>query len=55
MWWLPEQFDAGTKNDADCELAECPDNGDWEAALVTAEPPDPASSSVVQTRDSCGQ
>jgi hypothetical protein len=25
--------DAGTKNGADCELAECPDNGVKEAVL----------------------
>lgn len=25
--------DAGTKNDADCELTECPDTGDRETVL----------------------
>jgi len=35
--WLPERLvrhtDAGTKNDADCDLAGCPDNSDREAIL----------------------
>lgn len=25
--------DAGTENEADCDLTECPDNGDGEAVL----------------------
>lgn len=32
VWWLPKQLVrhavAGTKNDANHELAECPDSGD---------------------------
>jgi hypothetical protein len=58
-WWLPEWLvrhaDAGTKNDADCELAECPDTGDRETVLgIHSWPTTDTSTSVVQTGDSCG-
>lgn len=45
-WWLPEGLvshaDAGTKNDADCDLAEWPDNGNGEAVLDVCSSPFPA-------------
>ena len=31
--WLVKHADAGTKNDADCEFVECPDNDDREVVL----------------------
>jgi hypothetical protein len=51
-----QHADSGTKNDADCEFAECPDNGNEEAILGTCSySTTDTSSSVIHMGDSYDQ